>query len=558
MEKTRLVVIGGGVAGISAAAKARRCDEGAEIAVYEKNRLISCANCGLPYYLSSIIADRRRLRITDPQVLARRYGIDFHPQQEVIEIHRATKTLTVLNHASSSQAIVPYDRLVIAAGSVPNAPTIPGLDYPFVFHLKNIDDTDRIHALLSERTIARAVVIGGGLVGIEVLENLAHLGIELTLIEQKPYLLNFLDPEMAEIVQRQAIEFDLALYLQETVTAIRGENGRGTVETDQGRSLPADLVILATGTRPKVRLAAAAGLRIGVTGGLQVNEFMQSSDPEIFAAGDCIESINLINGLPTRIPMGNAANKQGRTAGANAMGQQLTLKGFTGTTVVKFFDLTVAKTGLSEKEARAAGFDPLIGYLLNDPEDDTSPDRQELRLKTVADRRDGRLLGGQIIGEQGVEQRINVLATALYNRMKIDELLQLDLAYAPPYSPTKDPLTVAGALGQNFFAGAWQPITAAEVEEKRTRGTPFLLLDLREEYELRKTGIIPGARHLPLELLRQRWPELPPEAEIILYCSVGRRAYLGQRLLALQGFANAKTLVGGLRGWPYGLEAYRV
>lgn len=551
MERTRVIIIGGGVAGVSAAAKARRCNEDAEIVIYEKNQHLSCANCGLPYYLSSIIADRRRLQTTAPSVFNSRYNVELRARQEVIEICRGTKTLTVLDHATSTQSKVGYDRLVITTGSVPNAPVIPGLEYPFVFQLKNMEDTERIHTLLEEREVTRAVVIGGGLIGMEVVENLAHLGIELTIVERQPYLLNFLDQEMAEMVQEHAQEFDLRLYVQESVTAIRQENGQGVVETDQGRRLPADLVILALGNRPKVRLAAEAGLRIGETGGLQVNEFMQTSDPEIFAAGDCVESKNLVTGRPARIPMGNAANKQGRTAGANAMGRQLSLQGFTGTTIVKIFDYTVAKTGLSEKEARQAGFDPLVSYVQEEPFAAAAPSGQDLRLKTVADRRDGRLLGCQIIGDSGVEQRINVMATALYNRMKADELLQLDLAYAPPYSPTKDPVIVAGTISQNFFAGDWQPLTPAELKGKLDAGDPCLLVDLREQHELQKTGVIAGARHLPLDLLREQWPTLPTNQELILYCSVGLRAYMGHRILALHGFTNLKTLTGGIQNWPY-------
>lgn len=556
MERMKVIVIGGGVAGVSAAAKARRYNEEAEIVIYETNPLLSCANCGLPYYLSSIIADRRRLQTADPQFIQTRYKVELRPRQEVIEIHRGSKTLTVLDHATSSQATVGYDRLIIASGSVPNAPVIPGLEYPFVFQLKNMEDTARIHTLLEEQEVTQAVVIGGGLIGMEAVENLAHLGIGLTIVERQPYLLNFLDQEMAEIVQQHAQEFDLQLYVQESVTAIHQENGRGLVETDQGRRLPADLVILALGNRPRVRLAAEAGLRIGETGGLQVNEFMQTSDPEIFAAGDCVESVNLVTGRPARIPMGNAAIKQGRTAGANAMGRKLALKGFSGTTIVKIFDLTVAKTGLSEKEARQAGFDPLISYVHDEPFPDCAPNCQDLRLKTVTDRQDGRLLGCQIIGEGGVEQRINVIATALYNRMKVEELLQLDLAYAPPYSPTKDPIVVAGAIGQNYFAGDWQTITPAELKHKLTAGDHCLLIDLREENELKKTGVIPGARHLPLDLLRQQWPELPTNQELVLYCAVGQRAYLAHRILALHGFTNLKTLTGGIRSWPYELVTY--
>jgi rhodanese-related sulfurtransferase len=313
---------------------------------------------------------------------------------------------------------------------------------------------------------------------------------------------------------------------------------------------------MSVGIRPDTKLARHAGLRIGPSGGISVDEFMQTSDPKIFAAGDCVESMNLVTGKPMVFPMGSAANKEGRAAGANAMGRRIAVKGFTGTVIVKVFDLAVAKTGLSEKEAVSEGFSSLASYVISGDHASYYPDARELRIKTVADRSTKRLLGAQVIGERGVDKRIDVMATAIYNHMTLDDLLQLDLAYAPPYSAARDPVIVAGAIGQNFYAGDWDPITPAELHQKIEKGDDCVLLDIRTIKELQKTGIIPGAVHIPIDELRDKISDLDPEKETILCCAVGLRSYVGNRLLAMKGFKNVKTLTGGIRSWTYPKERY--
>jgi rhodanese-related sulfurtransferase len=284
---------------------------------------------------------------------------------------------------------------------------------------------------------------------------------------------------------------------------------------------------------------------------------MQTSDPKVFAAGDCVESLNLVTGKPALIPMGSAANKEGRAAGANAMDRRIAVKGFTGTVIVKVFDLAVAKTGLSEKEAVSEGYTPLVTYVLSEDHAGYYPGAETVQIKTVAERSSGRLLGSQIIGKQGVDKRIDVMATAIYNGMALEDLLHLDLAYAPPYSSARDPVVVAGALGQNFHAGDWVPVTPAELHEKMDRGDDFVLVDTRTARELKKTGVIPGARHIHIDDLRDRIGDLDPEKDIILYCAVGLRSYVGHRLLAMKGFKKLKTLTGGINSWTYPKDPYR-
>ena len=313
---------------------------------------------------------------------------------------------------------------------------------------------------------------------------------------------------------------------------------------------------MSVGIRPNTKLAKDAGLPIGPSGGIAVDEFMQTGDPKIFAAGDCVESVNVVTEKPTLFPMGSAANKQGRAAGANAMGRKIAVKGFTGTVIVKVFDLTVAKTGLSENEAVAEGISPLVTYVLAGDHAGYYPGAKQLRIKTVSDRSTKRLLGAQVIGEKGVDKRIDVMATAIYNHMAVDDLLQLDLAYAPPYSSARDPVIVAGAVGQNFYAGDWLPMTPSELHDKMKRGDDYVLVDTRTIKELKKTGIIPGSIHIPIDDLRDRMNDLDPEQETILCCAVGLRAYVASRLLAMKGFKNVKTLTGGVNSWTYPKERY--
>jgi len=545
----KLVIVGGVAGGASAAAKARRCSEDVEIIVYEKDRNISYANCGLPYYLSGVIKKREDLLITSPALFRRRFRVDARTRREVTRIKREQKTVVVRNLETGSLEEETYDRLVLAPGSRAVIPKVPGMGLPLVFTLKTLEDTDRIMRFLEAKDPRRAVVVGGGLIGVEALENLVLRGLETTVVEFAPQVLTFLDWEMAEIVRRHLEAKGVRLHVSEGLRAVEAHGDGCVAKTDRDRTIPADLVLMAVGVRPNVELAREAGLVIGATGGIRVNEYMQTSDPEIFAAGDCVETINLVTGKPSLTPMGSAANKQGRAAGANALGRSLAVKGFLGTVIVKVFDLTVARTGLSEREAVAEGFTPLVTYVHPGHHAGYFPGAKTLHIKTVADDKSGRLLGAQVIGEEGVDKRIDVFATALYNRMTQEDLLQLDLAYAPPYSAARDPVIIAGAVGQNYFHGDWRPVTPRELLEKRKGGEAVTLIDVRTSQEVTRTGKLPGALHIPIDDLRKRMKELDPGRETILYCATGLRSYVGERILAQHGFARVGTLTGGVLNW---------
>ena len=446
MDRIKLVIVGGVAAGASAAAKARRCNEDAEIIMFEKGSDISYATCGLPYYLSGIIPKRKQLLITVAAFFKERFNVEVRIHHEVVGIDRDARKVKVINLSTGEAFDESYDKLVLAPGASAVIPPLPGVDHPCVSTLKTLEDTDRIYELLEKKNPETAVVIGGGLIGMEAVENLVHRKIKVSVVEFMPQVLSFLDREMAALVEKHLRDKGVNLYLSEKLSSIEDRDGRASVLTDQGRDLPADLIIMSVGIRPNIGLAEKAGLPIGPTGAVKVDEFMQTADPDIFAAGDCVESVNLVTGKPVLFPMGSAANKQGRAAGANAMGRRISVKGFTGTVIVKVFDLAVAKTGLSEGEALSEGFDPLVTYVLAGDHAGYYPGAKGLHIKTVSDRRDRRLLGAQVIGEKGVDKRIDVMATAIYNRMAVDDLLQLDLAYAPPYSAARDPVIVAGAV----------------------------------------------------------------------------------------------------------------
>ena len=560
MAKTKIVIVGGVAAGASAAAKARRCDEEARIVVFEKGPFVSYANCGLPYYLSGVIPKREDLLIVDPPFFKRRFNIEVKTGHEVVAIDRAARAVTVRETASGRRFTEDYDRLVLAPGAEAVVLPVPGAGLPMVFTLKTLEDTDAIFDFMQERRPRSVVVVGGGLIGMEAAENFVMKGLDVTVVEFAPQVLPFLDPEMAAMVEEHILAKGVDLRLGEAVSAIEEDDGGALVRTAAGGAYRADFVVMAVGVRPGVALARQAGLEIGETGAIKVDAFMRTSDPHIFAAGDCVESVHLVTGKPFYFPMGAAANKQGRAAGANAMGRAMEVKGFCGTVIVKVFDLSVAATGLSEAAARREALEPCVFYVPAGHHAGYYPGSETMVMKIIADAADGRLLGAQIVGRSGVDKRIDVLATALYNRMAVDDLVHLDLAYAPPYASARDLVTVAGALGQNFKNGDWRAITPAALKEKIDSGDDFMLVDTRTTGELRRVGRIPGAVHIPIDDLRGRLADLEREREreIVLYCAVGVRSYLAHRVLALRGFTKVRTLTGGVSAWPYDLVKHEM
>jgi NADPH-dependent 2,4-dienoyl-CoA reductase/sulfur reductase-like enzyme/rhodanese-related sulfurtransferase len=554
MGKPKIVIVGGVAGGASAAAKARRCSEDAEIIMFEKGPDIAYASCGLPYYLSGVIEDRDNLLIITKERFRRRFRVDVRTQREVIKIDRKRKAVTIRNVETGTIGEESYDRLILAPGSLPVIPPLPGVDLPFVFTFKTLEDMDLLCQYLQQKHPHEALIIGGGLIGMEVMENLMLKGLKVSIVEKLDQILPFLDWDMAELVRQHAETKGVRVHLAQGLKAIENRNGSGVVHTEGGKTLKADLVILSLGVKPNVALAREAGLEIGETSGIKVNEFMQTSDPDILAAGDCVECIHRVTGEPFLTPMGSVANKQGRAAGANALGRKIVVKGFLGTVILKVFDLTIAKTGLSEWEAQRAGFDPLVTLIHPRHIAAYYPGAKPLHMKTISDRASGRLLGSQVIGEEGVDKRIDVLATAIYHRMPLDELLQLDLAYAPPYSGARDPVVIAGAIGQNFFEGDWIPITPTGLKEKIESRGDFTLIDVRSKRECLQEGMIPGAIHIRLDRLRDHIDQLNKDRETVLYCRTGLRSYLATRILMMKGFTRVKNLTGGIMSWVYPLK----
>ncbi len=550
----QLVIVGGVAAGMSAAAKARRCSEDARIIVFEKGPAVSYANCGLPYYLGGVIRRRQDLLVTDPEFLWQRFRIEAKVQHEVLDVDPAARTVTVRDLIADRTFTQAYDKLVLAPGAEAVLPPVAGADQPFVFVFKTLADTDRLAAFLDERRPQRAVVVGGGLIGVEVAENLVQRGLDVAMVEFLPRPLAFLDPEMAVPVIAHLQAKGVELHLGERVEGIESD---GTVALASGGKLPADLVVMAVGVRPNLELARRAGLAIGEAGGIVVDEYMQTSDPHILAAGDCVEKVNAVTGKRQLLPMAAAANKEGRAAGANAMGRRIAVRPYTGTVIVKVFDLAAAKTGLSEREAAQHGFSPVVSYVLDGHHAGYYPGARLLRLKLVADRDSGRLLGAQAVGEEGIDKRIDVISCAIYNRMRAEELLDLDLAYAPPFGLARDPVIVAGMQFQNVGSGDWLPVSPAWLAERLGTGGDLQLLDVRTDGEVRRTGVIAGALHIPVDELRDRLTELDPNRETVVYCAVGLRSYVAARILALRGFADVKVLAGGVLTWPHPLERRR-
>ncbi len=551
-----LVVIGGVAAGMSAAAKARRCREDARIVVFEKGPAVSYANCGLPYYLGGVIRRRDDLLVTDPEFLWQRFRIEARVGHEVVDIDAAGRTVTVRDLGTGRTFRQPYDKLVLAPGAEAVVPPVPGRDLPFVFTLKTLADSDRLAAFLARHRPRRAVVVGGGLIGVEVAENLTHRSVEVAMVEFLDRPLAFLDPEMGAVVAAHLQDKGVALFLGERLAAVEQDGG---VRLASGRCLQADLVVMAVGVRPCLELARKAGLAIGDAGGVEVDEYMQTSDPHILAAGDCVEKVMAVTGRRQLLPMAAAANKEGRAAGANAVGRRIAVRPYTGTVIVKVFDLAVAATGLSEEAAAKEGFTPVVSYVLDGHHAGYYPGAKPLRLKLVADRESGRLLGAQGVGEAGVDKRIDVLACALANRMRAEDLLDLDLAYAPPFGLARDPVIVAGMQFQNAMRGEWQPVSPGWLAGRLASGPVggedgLQLLDVRTVAEVRRTGTIHGrARHIPVDELRDRLPELDPRRETVVYCAVGLRSYVAGRILAQHGFADVKVLAGGILSWPHAL-----
>ncbi len=546
MKSPNIIIVGGVAGGASAAAKARRVNEHAKITIFEKGPYVSFANCGLPYYVGKTIQDREDLLVQTPERFWKRFRVHVQIRHEVISINRSEKIVHVRNHETGEEFTQPYDSLILAPGAGALIPPLPGIHSPNIFTVKTVPDSDAIRTYIEEQTPKTAIVIGAGFIGLETAEALRARGLTVTVVELMDQVLPPFDKDMAALVASHLEAQGIQLVVGDGIKSFHGDPGfANAVELQSGRRLPFDLAILSIGVRPELNLAREAGLEIGQAGGIAVNERQQTSDPAIYAAGDAVETIQLVTGKKTRIPLAGPANKQGRVAGANAAGGDLKFPGALGTAIVETLGITAAKTGLSMREATAEGYDAFESVIHPLDHADYYPGGEPLHLKLIVEKESGRLLGGQVVGEQGVDKRIDILATALMARMTVGDLENLDLAYAPQFSSAKGPVIMAGFVAANTLRGEVATMTCEQLNQKLAEGQPIQLLDVRtpHEYEGRH---LPGARLIPIDELREHLSELDPDQETVVYCKSGLRGYLASRILLQHGFKHVLSLTGGI------------
>jgi NADPH-dependent 2,4-dienoyl-CoA reductase/sulfur reductase-like enzyme/rhodanese-related sulfurtransferase len=531
----RIVIVGGVAGGASAAAKARRMDEKADIQIFERGPYISFANCGLPYFIAGEIDDRAKLIVMTPERFWERSRVRAHVHHEVLAINRAAQTIRV-QQPDGRQRDVPYDKLVLSQGAKPIVPPIAGASLPHVFTLRDIPDMDRIAAFVNERQPRHAVVIGGGFIGLEMAEAFHHRGLHVTIVERHPHILPLLDRDMAAHLQNQ-IRLDDFDFKTSSEAARFTEDG---VEFADGSRLQADLILMSVGVKAEVDLARAAGLEIGETGGVKTNGRLESSDPNIYAVGDAAETMHALTGARARIALAGPANRQGRIAGANAAGAHLIYPGALGTSIVRVLNMTAGFTGLNSAQAKKAGF-TFFTSLTRDPSHaHYYPGAKPVLIKIIAEEGTGRLLGAQVLGERGVDKRVDVLATAITGKMSVFDLESLDLAYSPPFGSANDPINTAG-----FVAGHIARGDLATVAPETWEPAGEYLLDVRDPDELEEFGQLKNAVNIPLAQLRDRLAELPEDRPIVTYCQKGQRGYLAACALRGRGFEDVANLRGG-------------
>jgi NADPH-dependent 2,4-dienoyl-CoA reductase/sulfur reductase-like enzyme/rhodanese-related sulfurtransferase len=548
--KKRIIVVGGVAGGASAAARARRLCEDCEIVVFERGPHVSFANCGLPYFVGGEIAEQDSLLVQTPQSLKARFNLDVRVNTEVIAIDRAARQVKVRELTTTTESEEPYDALVLSTGASPLKPPIPGIDRPNHFTVRNIPDVEKIMAWSKDCQRCRAVVVGGGYIGLEMAEQLQRRGFAVTVVEALPQVMAPLDPEMAAWLHREIRANGIALHLNDPVAAFEAptekEPARASIVVlKSGARLPADSVILGLGVKPEVGLARTARLEIGERGGIRVNEHLQTSDPHIWAVGDAIEVRDAVTGQWALVPLAGPASRQGRIAADNIFGRPSRYEGTWGTAILRLFNLTAACTGANEKTLRRLNIPFEAIHLHPNSHAGYYPGAEPIALKILFAPDIGKLLGAQAVGHEGVDKRVDVLATALKAGMTVHDLAELELAYAPPYGSAKDPVNLAGMAAQNVLAGdvavaQWSEIGALDPQT-------VLLLDVRRDDE-RAKGSIPGSIHIPLDQLRSRMDELPHDREIVVYCQSGQRSYYAARILTQHGY-RVRNLTGSYRTW---------
>jgi NADPH-dependent 2,4-dienoyl-CoA reductase/sulfur reductase-like enzyme/rhodanese-related sulfurtransferase len=536
----RILIVGGVAGGASCAARLRRLDESVDIVIFDRGAYVAFANCGLPYYVGDVIADERKLLVASPEMFRERFNIEVHTNTEVISIDRPSRTINVRDVHTGYTRTEHYDALVLSPGAAPIRPPLPGVDLAGVFAVRNIPDSRRIRSWIADCRATTAVIVGGGFIGLEMVENLMNRGISVTVLEKLPQVMPPLDPEMTVPLTEHLIAKGVQLRLGDGLARIeKGYDGRLVVVAESGDRFPADLAILAVGVRPETELAAGAGLQIGSRGGIVVDAQMRTSDPGIWAIGDAVEVPDVVTGQDTVLPLAGPANRQGRVAAESIAGRMTNFRGIQATAVVGVLGLTVASTGATEKGLQRAGVTNFEKVYLH-PGHHASyyPGARPIHLKLLFSVPDGRILGAQAIGLEGVEKRIDVIAMALQLRGTIYDLAEAELCYAPQFGAAKDPVNVAGMLAANVLNGDMPVANWRDLER-----TDALLLDVREPDEFAE-GHIPNAINLPLSQMRKRYAELPKNRNIWTYCRVGQRAYFATRFLSQHGYRSL-NLSGG-------------
>jgi NADPH-dependent 2,4-dienoyl-CoA reductase/sulfur reductase-like enzyme/peroxiredoxin family protein/rhodanese-related sulfurtransferase/TusA-related sulfurtransferase len=538
----RIVIIGGVAGGASAAARARRLSEAAEITLVERGEHISFANCGLPYHIGGTIAERARLLVQTPEAMRRRFRIDVRTRTEAVAIDRERRAVRVRNLMNNTEEELPYDALILSPGAAPIRPPLPGGDSPRVLTLRNLADMDAIKRIVDEERPQNTVVIGGGYIGLEMAEALRQRQVGVTLVELGNQVMGPADPEMATPLHQQLTLHGVDLRLETSVSALRELDGALEAQLSTGETVEAALVIMAIGVKPETGLARTAGLAIGERGGIVVDAQMRTSDPAIYAVGDAVQVQDFVTGAETLIPLAGPANRQGRIAADNIFGRASTYKRTQGTAICKVFDTAIAMTGLSEKAARRAGVAYEKVYVHPTAHAGYYPGAAPLSLKLLFDPQSGKVLGAQAVGPEGADKRIDVLAVAIRAGLTVFDLEELELSYAPPYGSAKDPINYAGFVAANALRGDVKLCHVADVLAPKENQ---LILDVRTPVEF-QAGAIPGAVNIPLDDLRERLGELPREKELLVNCQVGLRGYLACRILAQHGF-TCRNLSGGYK-----------
>ena len=563
---TKIVIIGGVAGGASAAARARRLSEDAQIIMFERGPFVSFANCGLPYHIGGEIKERSDLLLQTPESFLARFNVDVRPLSEVVSIDRDNKQVTIRLLVDNSEYTESYDFLLLSPGAGPIVPPISGIQNPLTFSLRNIPDMDKILHTLSENKVEHATVVGGGFIGLEMMEAFHALGIKTTLIELADQVMTPVDKEMAgfahEEIRNKGIDLRLGVALEsvefvasESVANVNaGEKvahqhlyGHLTLSLNNGDKLDTELLIMAIGVRPETELAKQAGLEIGELGGIKVNAQMQTNDPAIYAVGDAIEEQDFVTGAQTVVPLAGPANRQGRLAADNMLGREQSYQGTQGTAICKIFDIAIASTGKNEKQLKRDGTHYEKVYVHTASHASYYPGAEIVSFKMLFDPNTGKILGAQAAGKDGIDKRIDIMAVAQRAGMTVEQLQHLELTYAPPFGSAKDVINQAAFVAQNIIIGDVKPIHFDEIDHLTDQQ---ILLDVRNPVELEAKGCIGEALNIPVDQLRQRLHELPKDKEIIIYCQVGLRGNVAYRQLVNHGF-KARNLIGGCRTYHY-------